>query len=61
MNNPSRDPLDLIDCCVEAGVEELWNTLLNCTQSIQSKTGPKKGKGIVTVGGIAVIVMQSVV
>ena len=52
MNNPSGDPLDLINCCVEAGVDELWNSLLNCTRSIQSKTGPKKERALLLLGAL---------
>ena len=44
--NRSGDPVDLVDCCEEAGVLLLWTSLLNCTRSVRSQTGTKQEKGL---------------
>jgi hypothetical protein len=44
--NRSGDPVDLVDCCEEAGVLLLWTSLLNCTRSVRSQTGRKQEKDL---------------
>ena len=44
--NRSGGPVDLVDCCEQAGVLVLWTSLLNCTRSVRSQTGTKQEKGL---------------